>query len=86
MYPNEKEISITSSIGNKIYGTLLSKNNHQKLVIIIAGSGPTDRNGNNPLGDEANSYKLLAHSLDSQNIATFRFDKRGVAKSAFYQF
>ncbi|HEY9342014.1 MAG TPA: alpha/beta fold hydrolase [Hanamia sp.] len=86
MYPNEKEISITSSIGNKIYGTLLSKNNHQKLVIIIAGSGPTDRDGNNPLGDEANSYKLLAHSLDSQNIATFRFDKRGVAKSVSTNF
>lgn len=86
MYPNEKEISITSSIGNKIYGTLLSKNNHQKLVIIIAGSGPTDRDGNNPLGDEANSYKLLAHSLDSQNIATFRFDKRGVGKSVSTNF
>jgi pimeloyl-ACP methyl ester carboxylesterase len=86
IYPNEKEISITSSIGNKIYGTLLSKNNRQKLVIIIAGSGPTDRDGNNPMGDEANSYKLLAHSLDSQNIATFRFDKSGVAKSVSTNF
>lgn len=24
---------------------------------------------------------MLAHSLDSQNISTFRYDKRGVAKS-----
>ncbi|HEV2832535.1 MAG TPA: alpha/beta hydrolase, partial [Hanamia sp.] len=86
MYPNEKEMVITSSIGNKIYGTLLSKNNQQKLVIIIAGSGPTDRDGNNPLGDDANSYKLLAYSLDSQNIATFRFDKQGVAKSVSTNF
>jgi uncharacterized protein len=80
-YPNEKEISITSAGGSKLYGTLLSKNNQQKIAIIIAGSGPTDRNGNNPLGDDANSYKLLAHSLDSQNIATFRYDKKGVGKS-----
>jgi pimeloyl-ACP methyl ester carboxylesterase len=80
-YPNEREISITSANGNKIFGTLLSKNNHQKLAIIIAGSGPTDRDGNNPLGDKANSYKMLAQALDSQNIASFRFDKRGVAQS-----
>ncbi len=79
--PNEKEIAITSAGGSKLYGTLFSKNNQQKLAIIIAGSGPTDRDGNNPLGDEANSYKLLAYSLDSLNIATFRYDKRGVAKS-----
>jgi hypothetical protein len=81
LYPGEKEITITSAGGSKLYGTLLSKNNHQKLAIIIAGSGPTDRDGNNPLGDEANSYKMLAWMLDSQNIATFRYDKRGIAKS-----
>jgi pimeloyl-ACP methyl ester carboxylesterase len=79
--PNEKEISVTSSVGSKIYGTLLSKNKDQKLAIIIAGSGPTDRNGNNPLGDQADSYKLLAYALDSQNIATFRYDKTGIGKS-----
>ena len=38
-----------------LYGTLLSKNNGQKLAIIIAGSDPTDRDGNNPLGVAANS-------------------------------
>ena len=80
-YPNEKEISIFSSLGARIYGTLLSKNNDQKLAIIIAGSGPTDRNGNNPIGVNANSYKMLANALDSQNIATFRFDKSFIGKS-----
>jgi pimeloyl-ACP methyl ester carboxylesterase len=78
----EKEISITSAAGSKLYGTLLSKNNQQKVAIIIAGSGPTDRDGNSATGlDSANSYKLLAEALDSQNIASFRYDKRGVAKS-----
>lgn len=80
-YPNEKEISITSAGGIKLFGTLLSKNNNQKLAIIIAGSGPTDRNGNNPMGVKADSYEMLAHVLDSQNVASFRFDKRGVGKS-----
>ncbi|MDP4284806.1 MAG: alpha/beta fold hydrolase [Bacteroidota bacterium] len=83
LHPGEKEIAITSAGGSKLYGTLLSKNHHQKLAIIIAGSGPTDRDGNNPLGDKSDSYKLLAWALDSQNIATFRYDKRGVAKSTF---
>jgi hypothetical protein len=80
-YPGEKEISITSAAGSKLYGTLLSKNNHQKLAIIIAGSGPTDRDGNSAMGIKTNEYSMLAHGLDSQNIASFRYDKRGVAKS-----
>lgn len=80
-YPGEKEISITSAGGSKLYGTLLSKNNNQKIAIIVAGSGPTDRNGNSAMGIRTNEYKMLAHALDSQNIATFRYDKRGVAKS-----
>ncbi len=80
-YPGEKEVAITSAAGSKLYGTLLSNNNQQPLAIIVAGSGPTDRNGNSTLGAATNEYQMLAHSLDSQNIATFRFDKRGVAKS-----
>lgn len=51
------------------------------LVLIIAGSGPTDRNGNS--GDlENNSLKLLASELKAQGIASFRFDKRGVGQSS----
>jgi uncharacterized protein len=81
LHPGEKEIAIASYDGNKLYGNLLAKNDQQKLAIIIAGSGPTDRDGNNPLGDKAGSYKLLAYALDSQNIATFRYDKRGIGES-----
>jgi pimeloyl-ACP methyl ester carboxylesterase len=81
LLPDEREISVTSYDGTVLYGTLFSKNNQEKLGIIIAGSGPTDRDGNNFLGINANSYKMLAQALDSQNIATFRYDKRGMAKS-----
>jgi uncharacterized protein len=79
--PNEKEIAISANHGTRLYGTLLSRNNSQKLAIIIAGSGPTDRDGNNPMGVAANSYKMIADELDTQNIATFRYDKRGIGKS-----
>jgi len=82
-HPGEKEIEIASAVGSKLYGTLLSKNNQQPLAIIIAGSGPTDRNGNSTLGSATNEYRMLAYALDSQNIATFRYDKRGIAKSAY---
>jgi len=85
-YPNEKEIVITSAAGSKLYGTLLSKNNEQKIAIIVAGSGPTDRNGNSTLAVATNEYQMIAHSLDSQNIATFRYDKRAIAKSAIPNF
>jgi pimeloyl-ACP methyl ester carboxylesterase len=82
-HPGEKEISIMSAAGTPLSGTLLSKNKQQKLAIIIAGSGPTDRNGNSTLSAATNEYQMLAFSLDSQNIATFRYDKRGIAKSAY---
>ena len=86
VYPNEKEISITSAAGSKLYGTLLSKNNQQKIAIIVAGSGPTDRNGNSTMRPATNEYEQVAHALDSQNIATFRYDKRGIAKSTLANF
>jgi len=51
------------------------------LVIIIAGSGPTDRDCNSILGIQTYAYKMLAENLVKSNISTFRFDKRGIAKS-----
>ncbi len=52
------------------------------LVVLQAGSGPTDRNGNSPLGVNANSYRLLAEGLAEKNIATLLTDKRGIAASS----
>jgi hypothetical protein len=52
------------------------------VVLIIAGSGPTDRNGNSIVGITANSYKILAESLAAHGFASVRYDKRGIAASA----
>ncbi|MEL7679810.1 alpha/beta fold hydrolase [Citromicrobium bathyomarinum] len=51
-------------------------------VLIVPGSGPTDRDGNSPLGIAAQSYKLLAEALAQRGIASVRIDKRGMFGSA----
>jgi pimeloyl-ACP methyl ester carboxylesterase len=50
-------------------------------ALILPGSGPTDRNGNNPLGLFAASYQMLAEDLALEGITTLRFDKRGIGAS-----
>ena len=50
-------------------------------MLLIAGSGPTDRYGNNPMGVAANSYKMIAEALANENIGVLVYDKRGIAKS-----
>tara|TARA_B100000678_G_scaffold26246_1_gene19687 strand:- start:336 stop:1304 length:969 start_codon:yes stop_codon:yes gene_type:complete len=51
-------------------------------VLVIPGSGPTDRDGNGPLGLDAQSYKLLAEALAERGVASVRVDKRGMFASA----
>ena len=65
-------------------GTLLMPNSTKKvpIVLIVAGSGPTDRNGNSSLNVTAKPYQLLAEGLANNGIASLRYDKRGVGKSA----
>lgn len=46
------------------------------VVVIIAGSGPTDRNGNSIIGIRPNSYAQLAWRLAERGIASLRYDKR----------
>ncbi len=47
------------------------------VVVIVVGSGPTDRNGNGPL-TSTNVYRFLAWQLAQHDIASFRYDKRGI--------
>ncbi|MEO6113241.1 MAG: alpha/beta fold hydrolase [Sphingomicrobium sp.] len=59
-------------------GTLLDAGKGSPVVVIIPGSGPTDRDGNNPLGVTAAPYRLLAQSLAKRGVSTVRIDKRGL--------
>jgi alpha-beta hydrolase superfamily lysophospholipase len=64
--------------GTTTYGTLdiPAHRNGQRLAaaLIIAGSGPTDRNGNQP-GVTPGNLRLIANVLASQGIMSLRFDK-----------
>lgn len=61
-----------------LQGTLLAAQPKAPVVIIVPGSGPTDRDGNNSLGITASSYRLLAEALARKGIASLRIDKRGM--------
>lgn len=68
------EVSITKIIDGTLV-TPTSKTN--TLAIIIAGSGPIDRDGNQNFM-KTNNLKKLAENLSKNGIATFRYDKRTV--------
>ncbi len=77
----EESITLTTEKG-AIKGTLLIPESSGKIpvVLIIAGSGPTDRDGNSPMFSN-NSLKMLAEGLHEDGIASLRFDKRGIGES-----
>ncbi len=78
---DETPITLETKTG-KIFGTLTTPKAFKKgpIALIIAGSGPTDRNCNNPSMTN-DAYKKLAHELAANGIATIRYDKRGIAES-----
>ncbi|HEV2555807.1 MAG TPA: alpha/beta fold hydrolase [Bosea sp. (in: a-proteobacteria)] len=60
-------------------GTALGPSNTDApVVLIVPGSGPTDRDGNNPLGVRASPYRLIAEGLAARGIRSVRIDKRGM--------
>lgn len=59
-------------------GTYLNAGAKTPVVLMIPGSGPTDRDGNNPLGVTAAQYRLLAEALAKSGVSSVRIDKRGM--------
>jgi uncharacterized protein len=77
----ESAIVLRTVTGN-LQGTLQSvQAAPAPVVLIVAGSGPTDRDGNSGL-IHSDAYKLLATALAERGIASVRYDKRGVGESA----
>jgi alpha-beta hydrolase superfamily lysophospholipase len=79
----ERNVYINPKTGY-VRGTQSFPKGREKALacLIIPGSGPTDRNGNNGSILMSNAYKFLSDSLASRGYAVIRYDKRGVAESA----
>lgn len=76
--PTAKEIEAPGPAG-PLKATLLARAGPSRAtIVIVPGSGPTDRDGNNPLGVRAAPYRLLAEALAARGVATVRIDKRGM--------
>ena len=73
----ENPLETNIVINEHIEGSLLFPESNQSdfLAIIIAGSGPTDRDGNQNFL-KSNNLKKLAQGLALNGIASFRYDKR----------
>ena len=52
-------------------------------VLVVAGSGPTDRYGNSAGGLNTYSYKMLGEGLVKEGFAVMRYDKRAIGLSAY---
>jgi pimeloyl-ACP methyl ester carboxylesterase len=79
----EDAVTLDTPTG-KLSGSLLvpAATGKVPVALIIAGSGPTDRDGNSALTSlHTDAYKMLAHALADMGVASLRFDKRGVAAS-----
>ena len=78
---SETIVNLETETGT-LEGTLLVPQDQKDapVALIIAGSGPTDRDGNNATMKN-NSLKMLATALQEHGIATLRYDKRGVGQS-----
>ncbi|MBS0550095.1 MAG: alpha/beta fold hydrolase [Proteobacteria bacterium] len=82
-----REVRFSGADGATLSGTLLlplaSEIQPVPGVVLIAGSGPTDRDGNTPLiPARIDTLKLIAARLAAAGIATLRYDKRGVGRSS----
>jgi uncharacterized protein len=77
-----KEVSINVN-GCNIKGTLLVPISKKPVdvVLIVAGSGPTNRDGNNTTSIKSDTYKMLAELFFKEGIASLRYDKRGIGAS-----
>lgn len=79
--PEGVEVTVPGPQG-ALAGTLVDPGKGTPAILIIPGSGPTDRDGNNRLGVNGAIYRQLADALAAKGVATLRADKRGMFGSA----
>lgn len=82
---SQRDVTYPGVAGVTLAGTLLIPAHKQgtrvPAVVIVAGSGLVDRNGNEPGGFTTNLYSQIADQLAQQGIASLRYDKRAIGGS-----
>ncbi|MFD9852554.1 alpha/beta hydrolase [[Kitasatospora] papulosa] len=80
----DREIVFTAD-GTTVYGTLRvpeHRAGHRlRAALLLPGSGPTDRDGNQPPRSAPDTLAQLADTLEGDGIATLRFDKYGTGRT-----
>ncbi len=76
------DVTTNNGVGD-LHGTLTAPLGcgARPFVLVVPGSGPTDRDGNGASGLRTDAYKLLADALAKRGIGSLRYDKAGIAAS-----
>ena len=77
----QREVVVECDWGNISATIDMPEEGSDTAVLIVAGSGPTDRNGNSGAGLNTYSYKMLGETLAHSGYAVMRYDKRGIGGS-----
>ena len=77
----QREVVVECDWGNISATIDMPGEGSDTAVLIVAGSGPTDRNGNSGAGLNTYSYKMLGETLAHSGYAVMRYDKRGIGGS-----
>lgn len=75
--PQGSEIQAPGPLG-PLVGTFVDAGSRTPVVLMVPGSGPTDRNGNSALGPHPATLRQIATGLAERNISSVRIDKRGM--------
>lgn len=81
----EQDVQIECKWGNLSATLAEPEAGSDTAIVIVAGSGPTDRNGNSALNLNSYCYKLLSDELVARGFAVLRYDKRAIGRSVIAQ-